>query len=456
MNDLALSKEERLKLPPHSIEAERSVLGGLMLDNAAWDTVFEIIREKDFYHQQHRLIFRVMEDLANRDSPFDVITTAEALKKINELASAGGEIYLFELSKNTPSAANIKAYADIVREHSLLRQLIAIAQDVASSAFHPEGRGTTELIDQAEAKIFSIAEQHVRGAGPLNIKNWLTRATQRIDTLYHSNQSITGLPTGYTDLDELTSGLQTSDLIIIAARPSMGKTSFAVNIAEHAAIKTKAPTLIFSLEMPGEALALRMISSLGRIDQHHLRTGKLTDEDWPRISSAVTVLSEAKMFIDDTPSLTPAELRVRARRIAKDQGQLGLIVIDYLQLMTVPGYKKDNRVAEISEISRSLKSIAKELHVPVIALSQLNRSLEQRTDRRPVMSDLRESGAIEQDADLILFIYRDEVYNEESTDKGIAEIIIAKHRNGPIGKIKLTFNGQFTRFENYLDNRYSA
>src|SRR3990167_4790203 len=425
MNDLALSKEERLKLPPHSIEAERSVLGGLMLDNAAWDTVFEIIREKDFYHQQHRLIFRVMEDLANRDSPFDVITTAEALKKINELASAGGEIYLFELSKNTPSAANIKAYADIVREHSLLRQLIAIAQDVASSAFHPEGRGTTELIDQAEAKIFSIAEQHVRGAGPLNIKNWLTRATQRIDTLYHSNQSITGLPTGYTDLDELTSGLQTSDLII-------------------------------SLEMPGEALALRMISSLGRIDQHHLRTGKLTDEDWPRISSAVTVLSEAKMFIDDTPSLTPAELRVRARRIAKDQGQLGLIVIDYLQLMTVPGYKKDNRVAEISEISRSLKSIAKELHVPVIALSQLNRSLEQRTDRRPVMSDLRESGAIEQDADLILFIYRDEVYNEESTDKGIAEIIIAKHRNGPIGKIKLTFNGQFTRFENYLDNRYSA
>lgn len=453
---LPQTKEDLLKIPPHSIEAEQSVLGGLMLDNLAWDNIYEIVRERDFYRHSHRLIFRVMEDLANRDSPFDVITVAESLKKINELENAGGEVYLFELSKNTPSTTNIKAYANIVREHSLLRQLISVAQDIATSAFHTEGRPTTELIDAAESKIFSIAEQHLRGSGPINIKSLLARATDRIDTLFHSNQAITGLSTGYNDLDHMTSGLQSSDLIIIAARPSMGKTTFAMNIAEHAAIKSNKPVLIFSLEMPGDALATRMISSLGRIDQHRLRTGKLDDEDWPRISSAVSVLSEAKMFIDDTPALSPAELRVRARRIAKEHGQLGLIAIDYLQLMTVPGYKKDNRVAEISEISRALKSIAKELNVPIIALSQLNRSLEQRTDRRPVMSDLRESGAIEQDADLILFIYRDEVYNEDSPDKGTAEIIIAKQRNGPIGKLKLTFMGQFTRFENFLDNRYSA
>ncbi len=460
MNELSLStprqtKEDLLKLPPHSLEAEQSVIGGLMLDNAAWDTVYEIVREKDFYRHNHRIIFRAMEELANKDSPFDVITLAEALKKINELDNLGGELYLFELSKNTPSAANIKAYANIVREHSLMRQLIAVAQDVANSAFHPEGRDSTELIDAAESKIFAIAEQHLRGAGPINIKHLLARATDRIDTLFHSNQPITGLSTGYSDLDNMTSGLQQGDLIIIAARPSMGKTTFAMNIAEHAAIKSQKPILTFSLEMPGDALAMRMISSLGRIDQHRLRTGKLDDEDWPRISSAVSVLSEAKMFIDDTPALSPAELRVRARRIAKEHGQLGLIVIDYLQLMTVPGYKKDNRVAEISEISRALKSISKELNVPIIALSQLNRSLEQRTDRRPVMSDLRESGAIEQDADLILFIYRDEVYNEDSPDKGSAEIIIAKQRNGPIGKLRLTFLGQFTRFENFLDNRYN-
>ncbi|MBI5447749.1 MAG: replicative DNA helicase [Gammaproteobacteria bacterium] len=449
-------KEDLLKIPPHSLEAEQSVLGGLMLANASWDTIYELVREKDFYRHNHRLIFRTMEELASRDLPFDVITIAESLKKVNELENAGGEIYLFELSKNTPSTANIKAYAQIVREHSLLRQLITVAQDVANSAFHTEGRPSSELIDAAESKIFAIAEQHLRGAGPVNIKNLLARATERIDTLFHSNQSITGLSTGYADLDNMTSGLQEGDLIIIAARPSMGKTTFAMNIAEHAAIKTTKPVLIFSLEMPGDALAMRMISSLGRIDQHRLRTGKLDDEDWPRISSAVSVLSEAKMFIDDTPSLSPAELRVRARRIAKEHGQLGLIAIDYLQLMTVPGYKKDNRVAEISEISRALKSIAKELNVPVIALSQLNRSLEQRTDRRPVMSDLRESGAIEQDADIILFIYRDEVYNEESPDKGSAEILIAKQRNGPIGKIRLTFMGQFTRFENFLDNRYGS
>lgn len=446
---------QNLKVPPNSLEAEQSVLGGLMLDNQAWDTVFEMVKETDFYRNAHRIIYRAMEELASRDMPLDVITLAETLKKMQSLDAIGGDIYLFELSKNTPSAANIKAYAAIVREHSILRQLISIGQDVANSAFQPEGRNTAELIDHAESKIFSIAEQHVRGSGPQTIKHLLAKATDRIDTLFHSTEAITGLSTGYTDLDHMTSGLQPSDLIIIAARPSMGKTTFAMNIAEHAALKSGKPTLIFSLEMPGDALAMRMISSLGRIDQHNLRTGKLSDDDWPRISSAVSMLSEAKMFIDDTAGLSPAELRVRARRVAKEHGQLGLIVIDYLQLMNVPGYKKDNRTAEISEISRALKAIAKELNVPVIALSQLNRGLEQRTDRRPIMSDLRESGAIEQDADLILFIYRDEVYNEESPDKGIAEIIIAKQRNGPIGKLRLTFMGQFTRFENFLDNRYS-
>ena len=456
MSDTAIISRKDLKTPPHSIEAEQSVLGAFMLDNQAWDYVFELIREQDFYRHNHRLIFRVMGDLANRDMPFDVITIGESLKKINQLDAAGGELYLFELSKNTPSVANIRAYAKIVHEHAKLRSLISIATEVADSAYNPDGRSTTEIIDLAENRIFSIAEQNLKGAGPINIKSLLAKATDRIDTLFHSTDPITGLSTGYSDLDDLTSGLQNADLIIAAARPSMGKTSFAMNIAEHAAIKNDKPVLIFSLEMPGDSLALRMISSLGRIDQQNLRSGKLIDEDWPRITSAVSMLSEAKMFIDDTPSISPAELRIRARRVAKEHGQIGLIIVDYLQLMTVPGYKKDNRVAEISEISRTLKSVAKELNTPVLALSQLNRSLEQRTDRRPVMSDLRESGAIEQDADLIFFIYRDEVYNPDCAEKGVAEIIIAKHRNGPIGKIKLTFLGKYTRFENFMDNRYSS
>lgn len=455
MVENALLSPQDLKVPPHSIEAEQSVLGSLMLDNQAWDQVYEIVSEKDFYRHNHRLIFKVMEELSNRDMPFDVITIGESLKKINQLEVAGGEIYLFELSKNTPSVANIRAYARIVHEHAKLRALISVATTVANSAYHPEGRTSTELLDLAESKIFAIAEQNLTTQGPVAIKSLLAKATDRIDTLFHSTDPITGLPSGFSDLDDMTSGLQPGDLIIVAARPSMGKTSFAMNMAEHAAIKTGKPILIFSLEMPGDALATRMISSLGRIDQHNLRTGKLMDDDWPRITSTVTMLSEAKMFIDDTPAISPAELRLRARRAVKEHGPLGLIVIDYLQLMTVPGYKKDNRVAEISEISRALKAVAKELYVPVIALSQLNRSLEQRTDRRPVMSDLRESGAIEQDADLILFIYRDEVYNEETNDKGIAEIIIAKHRNGPIGKVRLTFLGKYTRFENFMDNRYA-
>lgn len=444
---------DAVKVPPHSIEAEQSVLGGLMLDNRAWDQLADRLHEADFYRHDHRLIFRVMGKLASQSSPFDVLTVSEALREIHELENAGGEVYLFELANNTPSVANITAYADIVRERSVLRQLIATANDIASQAFNPQGRNSTELLDEAERQVFAIGEQGARVGGPVNIKEFLAKTMDRIDTLFHSNDPITGVPSGYHDFDELTSGLQHSDLVIIAGRPSMGKTTFAMNIAEHVALKSKLPTLIFSMEMPGEAIVMRLLSSLCRIDQLRIRTGKLKDEDWPRISSTVSMLSEAPLFIDDMPALGPAELRARARRLTKEHGQLGLIVIDYLQLMQVPGFN-ENRTAEISEISRSLKALAKELNVPVIALSQLNRSLEQRADRRPVMSDLRESGAIEQDADLIVFIYRDEVYNENSPDKGTAEIIIAKQRNGPIGKVRLTFLGQYTCFENFTRQVY--
>jgi len=438
-----------VKIPPHSIEAEQSVLGGLMLDNRAWDQVIDRLREEDFYRSEHRSIFRAISRLAEQNKPIDVLTVSETLREVHELDQVGGEVRLFELANNTPSAANITAYADIVRERSVLRQLIAAANDIANHAFNPQGMSIVELLDSAEQKVFSISEQGARGSGPVNIKNFLAKTMDRIDTLFHSNTAITGMPTGYHDFDDMTSGLQSSDLVIIAGRPSMGKTMFAMNIAEHVAIKSRSPVLVFSMEMPGEAIVMRLLSSLCRIDQLRIRTGKLADEDWPRISSTVSMLSEAPLFIDDTPGLSPAEMRARARRLAKEQGQLGLIVVDYLQLMQVPGFN-ENRTAEISEISRSLKGLAKELKVPVIAISQLNRGLEQRADKRPVMSDLRESGAIEQDADLIAFIYRDEVYNDNSPDKGTAEIIIAKQRNGPIGKLRLTFMGQYTCFENFI------
>lgn len=442
-----------LKIPPHSIEAEQSVLGGLMLDNQAWDKIAERLQEKDFYRPEHQIIFRTVAHLAHRGNPFDVLTLTESLKNNNELSNAGGEVYLFDLARNTPTAANAAAYADIVRERSVQRQLISISNTIGDMAFTPAGRGSTELLDEAERRIFQIAEQSSRGSGPVRINSLLGKAVDRIDTLFHSNQAFTGLSTGYKDLDEMTSGLQPADLVIVAGRPSMGKTTFAMNIAENAAIKSKKAVLVFSMEMPADSLAMRMMSSLGRVDQHRVRTGKLEDDDWPRITSAVSILSEAPLFIDDSAALSPGELRSRARRVFREQGELGLIVIDYLQLMQVAGFK-ENRTAEISEISRSLKSLAKELNVPIIALSQLNRGLEQRTDKRPVMSDLRESGAIEQDADLILFIYRDEVYNENSPEKGIAEIIIAKQRNGPIGRVRLTFLGKYTRFENFLSNQY--
>jgi len=448
------SQSDLIKKPPYSLEAEQAIIGGLLLDNQAWDKVQDKLCEDDFYRTEHRLLFRVIQELSAKHQPFDVITLLNGLQLREELDLVGGETYLFDLANNTPSIANISTYAEIVREKSVQRQLIQVANEIADCAYHPKQRDVVELLDFAEQKVFAIAEQTPSQGGPENIKSVLSRAVEKIDELYHNGTAITGLPTGLKDLDDKTSGLQASDLVIVAGRPSMGKTSFVMNIAEHAAIESKKAVLVFSMEMPADSLAMRMMSSLGRIDQHRLRTGQLSEEDWPRVTSSVHMLSESPLFIDDTPALTPAEMRARARRLMREHGQLGLIVVDYLQLMQVPGFKADNRTAEISEISRSLKNLAKELSVPVVALSQLNRSLEQRQDKRPVMSDLRESGAIEQDADVIIFIYRDEVYHEDSPDKGSAEIIIAKQRNGPIGRVKVAFLGQFTRFEDMAHSGY--
>jgi replicative DNA helicase len=440
-----------LKIPPHSIEAEQAVLGGAFLDKEAWDKVIERVREEDFYRKDHRTIFRAISQLSEEGEPYDIVTVAEWLENHQLLDEAGGMRNLAALAENTPSANNIGAYADIVRKRSILRQLISATSDINDTVFNPQGRTSEQILEYAEQTVFEIAERENQGRKSyLDIKEYLKGALERIDELFHKDSPITGIATGYDDLDMKTAGFQRSDLIIVAGRPSMGKTAFAINIAEHAAIKGKESVAIFSMEMPGEQLAMRMMSSLGRIDQHKIRTGKLEDEDWPRLTSAVSILQESKMFIDDTPALTPSELRARCRRISREHG-LDLVVVDYLQLMQVAG-TSENRATEISEISRSLKAMAKELSVPVIALSQLNRSLESRTDKRPVMSDLRESGAIEQDADVILFIYRDEVYDEDSVDKGLAEIIISKQRNGPIGKVKLAFRGQYTRFENYVED----
>jgi len=440
---------DSLKVPPNSIQAEQSVLGGLMLDNQTWDSVADKVVEADFYRRDHKLIFRTIEQLAEKQIPFDVITISEALEATGELDNAGGLAYLGLLAKDTPSAANIVSYANIVRDRSVLRQLIHIGTDISDSAFNTEGRTTADLLEQAEREVFKIAEQRQRGQGGfIPIKSLLAQAVDKIETLFEQEGSITGAATGFTDFDDMTSGLQPSDLIIVAGRPSMGKTTIAMNMAENIAIKGDKPVAVFSMEMPGDSLAMRMMSSLGRIDQHKIRTGKLDDDEWPRLTSAINMLAETKLFIDDTPALTPTEVRSRARRLMREHGQLGLIVLDYLQLMQSPS-SGDNRVQQISDISRGLKALAKELHVPVVALSQLNRNLEQRPNKRPVMSDLRESGAIEQDADLIVFVYRDEVYHEDSPDKGIAEVIIGKQRNGPLGTVRLTFLGQYTRFENF-------
>ncbi len=445
---------DQLRVPPHSVQAEQAVIGGLMLDNDTWDQVADRVGSEDFYRREHRLIFTAIATLAEEQKPFDVVTLAEELERREELDDVGGLPYLAALAEDTPTAANIRAYADIVREHSVTRQLIRVGTEIAESGYRPEGRKVADLLDEAENKVFQIAEQREReGEGFQSIKGLLARTIDRIEELHASDQSLTGVSSGFDDFDRMTSGLQPSDLIIVAGRPSMGKTTFAMNIAENVAIQSELPVAVFSMEMPGEALTMRMMSSLGRIDGHRIRTGKLEDDEWPRLTSAINILSQAKLFIDDTPALTPTDLRARARRLMREQGKLGLIVIDYLQLMQAPGMA-ENRTNEISVISRSLKALAKELEVPVIALSQLNRNLEQRPNKRPVMSDLRESGSIEQDADLVVFIYRDEVYNEESPDKGMAEIIIGKQRNGPIGTIKLTFLGQYTKFENYIDEGY--
>ncbi len=451
MNNRADPQLEALRIPPHSIEAEQSVLGGLLLDNAAYDRIADFVSADDFYRFDHRLIFQHIVRLVGAAKPADVITVFESLNSAGKAEEVGGLSYLNALAQNTPSAANIRRYAEIVRDRGVLRKLITVSDEISGNAFNPQGREVKQLLDEAESKIFAIAEEGARGTqGFVEIQPLLTQVVERIDELYNrDNQSeITGVPTGMIDLDRMTSGLQPGDLIIVAGRPSMGKTAFSVNIGENVAIDSGLPVAIFSMEMGGAQLAMRMLGSVGRLDQHRLRTGRLNDEDWPRLTHAIQKMNEAQVFIDETPALSSIELRARSRRLARQCGKLGLIIVDYLQLMSAnsPG---ENRATEISEISRNLKGLAKELNCPVIALSQLNRSLEQRPNKRPVMSDLRESGAIEQDADLILFIYRDEVYNPDSPDKGSAEIIIGKQRNGPIGSVRTTFLGQYTRFENY-------
>ncbi|MBC6942037.1 MAG: replicative DNA helicase [Xanthomonadales bacterium] len=450
-----ISNVEALRVPPHSIEAEQAVLGGLMLSPEAWDRVADRIGVDDFYRKEHRVIYRAIEDLANKSMPCDAVTLGDWFVANNLADQVGGASYVIELANSTPSAANITAYADIVREKSVLRQLIDVGTEIAGDAFVPDGRSSKELLEVAEQKVFHIAEMGARGRqGFVPMRSAVKEAFQLLHQRYENRGSVTGLPTGFIDLDEMTAGLQPSDLIIVAARPSMGKTALAVNMAEYAALKTRKAVAVFSMEMSASQLAFRLISSLGRINQQNLRTGDLAEDEWPRVTSAITLLQDAKIFIDDTPALSPGELRARARRLKREH-DLGLIVIDYLQLMQVPG-TKENRATEISEISRGLKSLAKELNIPVIALSQLNRSLEQRTDKRPVMADLRESGAIEQDADVIMFIYRDDYYNADGGEKGVAEIIIGKQRNGPTGVVKLAFLGQFTKFENLASDRYMA
>ena len=444
---------DSLKLPPHSIDAEQSILGGLLINNESWDHIASIVNEEDFYRRDHRLIFKAIQAQIEAGKPCDVVTLSEHLETHNEIDDAGGLAYLGSLVNNTPSASNIRAYSEIVRERSVLRKLIQVGNEIADSAFNPEGRKSDDILEAAEKTVFEIADKGANsGKDFKGMTELLKKTVDRIDELYQNGGTFTGIPSGFTDLDKMTSGLQPADLVIVAGRPSMGKTTFAMNLAENAAIDAAVGVAVFSMEMPAESLTLRMLSSLGRINQTKVRSGQLDEDDWPRLTSAVSILNEANIFIDDTPALSPTEMRARVRRL-KRKHNIGLIVVDYLQLMQVKG-GSENRVNEISEISRGLKALAKEMNVPVIALSQLNRGLEQRPNKRPVMSDLRESGAIEQDADLIVFIYRDEVYNEDSPDQGTAEIIIGKHRNGPLGMARLTFIGQYTKFEDHASIDY--
>ncbi len=432
---------------PHSIEAEQAVLGGLMLSNGAFDTVASVISEKDFFASDHQLIFETMRQLSAEQKPLDLITLSESLENNSQLDHVGGSVYLAELANNTPSSANISAYAQIVLERSIIRQLISAASDIVKKGYNPLGWDSSKLLAEAERKLTDIIQNRPKQGGFLSVNDLLKQAVERIDQLFNNDEDITGISTGFDDLDERTSGWQPADLVIVAGRPSMGKTSFAMNMAEHAVLNQDKPVLVFSLEMPANQLIMRMMSSLGKIDQTKMRSGNLSEDDWPRLSSAASRLKDRPLYIDDTPGITPMELRNRVRQIAREQGDPGLIVVDYLQLMSgsVP---TDNRTNEISQISRELKTIAREFNCPLIALSQLSRNLEHRPNKRPINSDLRESGAIEQDADVIVFIYRDEVYNEDSPDKGVAEVIIGKQRNGPIGTCKLAFLGKYTRFEN--------
>ncbi|NBP11265.1 MAG: replicative DNA helicase, partial [Betaproteobacteria bacterium] len=441
----------QLRLPPQSLEAEQAVLGGLLLDNSAFDRVADLLRSDDFYRADHRQIFIAVASLIDKAQPADVVTVHEALSTIGKSEEVGGLIYLNRLAQDTPSAANIRRYAEIVRDRAILRRLIAVADDIANQALNPQGRDTRSLLDEAESKIFSINEEGARGrSGFQALPDLLSQVVDRIGQLYdQSNHSgVTGVPTGFTDLDKMTSGFQAGDLVIVAGRPSMGKTALALNIGEHVAVDQCLPVAVFSMEMGATQLAMRMVCSVGRLDQQRVRTGQLVDDDWPRLTGAIQKMQDSQLYIDETPSLNALELRSRARKLSRQCGQLGLVIVDYLQLMSAASAAGENRATEISEISRSLKGLAKELQCPVVALSQLNRSLEQRPNKRPVMSDLRESGAIEQDADVILFIYRDEVYNPDSPEKGTAEIIIGKQRNGPIGTVRMTFLGKYTKFEN--------
>ncbi len=460
MAEPKLATVENLKVPPHSIEGEQAVLGGLLLSATAWEKVADLLSEGDFYREDHRMIFRAVFDLSDKSKPCDAVTVTEWFSSHGQIDLIEGGAYINYLTGSTPSAANIVAYAEIVRENSILRQLIDAGSEMTSAAFTSDGRDSKELLEDAEKRVFAIADLGSRSrSGFVSVQDTIKEAMDRIQELHETEGAITGTPTGFKDFDALTAGLQNSDLIIVAGRPAMGKTTFAMNIAEHAAIQNNVPVAVFSMEMSSLQLVMRLFSSLGQIEQNKLRTGNLDDFDWPKLTSAMNLLHKSKMFIDDTPALSPLDLRARARRLKREH-DIGLIVVDYLQLMSVPG-TRENRATEIAEISRSLKALAKELNIPVMALSQLNRSLEQRPNKRPVMADLRESGSIEQDADLIVFIYRDEVYNPETPEKGKAEIIIGKHRNGAIGTCHLTFQGPFLRFVNfapeyYFDDRYGS
>lgn len=450
-------KTEQVSIPPHSTEAEQAVLGGIMLSNQHWDGIAERVIAEDFYTFAHKAIFQTMEELMRNQTPIDLITLDQALKTKGISDSVGGFAYLADLSNNTPNAINILAYAEIVREKAILRELIAVGNRIAENSYSPKGKDIKMVLDEAEREVFAIAEKRSSSTeGPQNVLSVLESTIARIETLgkLENHNGVTGVTTGFVELDKKTAGLQPSDLIIVAARPSMGKTTFAMNLCENAAMASDKPVLVFSLEMPAEQIMMRMIASLARVDQTKIRTGQnLEEAEWSKIASVFGMFKQKNnLYIDDSSGLTPTELRSRARRVYRENGGLSMIMVDYLQLMRAPAFS-DNRTLEIAEISRSLKALAKELEVPVIALSQLNRTLEQRADKRPVNSDLRESGSIEQDADLIMFIYRDEVYNDNSEDKGVAEIIIGKQRNGPIGRVRLAFNGQFSRFDNLAEQR---